>query len=163
MKTCQLCGKEFRTKQIIDGKKRNLNHRKYCLECSPFGKHNTSNLEGVYEDKNLERLCNMCSKHFVVNRRKGHVGSICGSCLNKRKRQRIKNDCLDYLGGKCSNCGYNKNVAALHFHHTDPRLKLFGISHAYRYSLEKIREELDKCVILCANCHIELHHPNSDN
>ena len=59
-------------------------------------------------------------------------------------------------GGKCENCNYNKCMAALHFHHKDATQKKFGIANCYRRSIKAIKAEIDKCQLLCANCHIEL-------
>lgn len=65
------------------------------------------------------------------------------------------------LGGKCSRCGYNENMAALSFHHINPEEKEFELtSRSFgRYTLEKIENEIKKCVLLCLNCHCEIHHP----
>ena len=62
-------------------------------------------------------------------------------------------------GGKCEKCGYNKNIAVLEFHHRNPDEKEFQIDmrHFSNNSLEKLQLELDKCILLCANCHRELH------
>lgn len=66
---------------------------------------------------------------------------------------------VEYMGGACSKCGYSKCVAALHFHHKDPSEKSFGISASgLCRSWEKVKKELDKTIILCANCHAENHH-----
>ena len=63
-----------------------------------------------------------------------------------------------YLGGQCQVCGYNKCVGALDFHHKDPLEKDFGIGHkGYTNSWEKVKNELDKCLLLCKNCHSEEH------
>lgn len=63
-------------------------------------------------------------------------------------------------GGKCEVCGYNKNIAALEFHHKNPDQKDFqlDIRHFSNNSLEKLQVELDKCALLCANCHREIHN-----
>ena len=61
-------------------------------------------------------------------------------------------------GGCCSICGYNKNPAALEFHHPDPTVKEGGVIGSTA-SLEKQRAEAQKCVLVCANCHRELHNP----
>ena len=50
----------------------------------------------------------------------------------------------------------NKSIRALQFHHLDPTQKDFGISGTTK-SFEKLKPELDKCVLLCANCHGEVH------
>jgi len=64
---------------------------------------------------------------------------------------------IDYKGGKCIVCGYNKCTWALEFHHIDPKEKEFSISDkGYTRSWDKVKIELDKCVLLCANCHREV-------
>jgi hypothetical protein len=63
-----------------------------------------------------------------------------------------------YKGNKCQCCGYDRCLDALDFHHFDFTQKDFGISaKGYTRSWDKIKEELDKCVLVCANCHREIH------
>ncbi len=65
---------------------------------------------------------------------------------------------IEYKGGKCVICGYKKCVGALTLHHRNPKEKDFGLSvRGLTRSWEKIRKELDKCVLLCSNCHAEVH------
>lgn len=68
-----------------------------------------------------------------------------------------------YKGGCCIDCGYSKSVAAMDFHHLDPLAKDFSVSDkgACR-SWEKIKAELDKCVLLSRNCHAERHASHSE-
>ncbi len=72
------------------------------------------------------------------------------SRLIKKKRA------VDYKGGKCQNCGYSKCLKALEFHHRDPKKKRFTIARLTNPEWSKIRKELDKCDLLCANCHREI-------
>ena len=77
-----------------------------------------------------------------------------------RRRYLIKQAAVQYLGGKCAICGYDKTLAALEVHHRDPQEKDFVISATLNW--DRIVPELDKCVLLCANCHREVHdgwHP----
>jgi IS30 family transposase len=74
---------------------------------------------------------------------------------NFRKRLKIKS--VDYKGGKCIKCGYNKCIAALEFHHRNPNNKDFEISSSKILSWNKIKIELDKCDLVCSNCHKEIH------
>ena len=67
---------------------------------------------------------------------------------------------IKYKGGKCEICGYNKNISALEFHHINPKEKAFTVSDT-RHSWNEAQKELDKCILLCANCHRELHNPQS--
>lgn len=71
-------------------------------------------------------------------------------------RRRQKQKAVDYLGGYCKNCGYSKCLDALEFHHRDPDKKEFRFSQ-YPNNWEKAKKELDKCDLLCANCHREVH------
>lgn len=72
-------------------------------------------------------------------------------------RKKLKKKSLEYKGSKCSICGYSRCVAALVFHHTDEN-KEFGISSkGLCKSWEKVKRELDKCILVCANCHAEIH------
>lgn len=65
---------------------------------------------------------------------------------------------VEYKGGKCNSCNYNKCIAALEFHHIDPEQKDFGIGNkGFTKSWDKIKTELDKCILVCANCHREIH------
>lgn len=74
-------------------------------------------------------------------------------------RQRLlKQQCVDYKGEKCCMCGYNNYNGALDFHHTDPTKKDFAISKVKttRFN-DRIKLELDKCILVCKNCHAEIH------
>jgi len=73
-----------------------------------------------------------------------------------RWRQDKKIKLVEYKGGGCQVCEYNKSIGALEFHHVDPNEKDFTIS-AKSYAFERLKKEVDKCVLLCSNCHIEVH------
>lgn len=63
-------------------------------------------------------------------------------------------------GGACEICGYCKNIAALEFHHKNPEEKKFNVDMRKfsNMTLEKLEAELEKCILVCANCHRELHN-----
>ena len=65
-------------------------------------------------------------------------------------------------GGKCEICGYKKNLTALTFHHIEPKNKSFGLDSGKiaNKKWKDILAEADKCQLLCANCHMEVHHPD---
>jgi len=63
---------------------------------------------------------------------------------------------VEEAGGRCSVCGYDRCIVNLHFHHVDPTTKSFGISVANGKSIAAYREEVKKCVLVCANCHGEI-------
>jgi hypothetical protein len=78
------------------------------------------------------------------------------------RRRKIREMAISYKGDCCSICGYKKCSEALEFHHLNPEEKDFTISgRGYSQSWQKIKKELDKCVMLCANCHREVHASKS--
>lgn len=79
----------------------------------------------------------------------------------KKRRRLLKQKAVLFLGGKCSICGYNKCLAALDFHHINPNEKEFIITGRIR-SWNKIENELKKCVLVCSNCHREIHNPDKE-
>jgi hypothetical protein len=104
------------------------------------------------------RLC----KNEVVDRRITKNTKYCSvNCKTKfwvtENRRKMKLKALDYKGGACERCGYNKCPGVLQFHHEDNNKK-FGIGDGGTKSWERIRLEIDKCVLLCANCHAEEHY-----
>ena len=56
---------------------------------------------------------------------------------------------------ECSDCGYNANPAALEFHHLNPSHKIKSVSQMVNdyYTIAAVQQEMDKCIVLCANCH----------
>lgn len=106
-------------------------------------------------------ICTKCEKTYAYKKgRNSHAK--CASCLSNERRFKLKIKMVEYKGGSCSACGYNKNYSALTFHHLDPNEKDFDLSGAHCRSWKKIQEELDKRVCLCFNCHAETYHPHLD-
>lgn len=77
-------------------------------------------------------------------------------------RVRTKKKLVEYKGGCCERCGYDKTIQALQFHHLNPDEKDFSIS-GKSYSYERMKKEVDKCMMVCANCHIEIHEEERKN
>ena len=78
----------------------------------------------------------------------------------QKRRNKLKVMAVEYKGGRCQveECGYNKCLRALEFHHLDPNEKDFSVGEkGYTMSWEKVKNELDKCIMVCANCHREIH------
>lgn len=112
------------------------------------------------------RYCPRCEteklKTEFYNRRNGKGNSVyCKRCSNDQtveRQKRFKQQCIDYKGGKCVCCGYNKCNNALDFHHLDPDKKEFSIAHAKLTSFnDKVKNELNNCALVCSNCHREIH------
>ena len=92
-------------------------------------------------------------------------GSRCGKCSYeavKRRRKKRKLDAVDYKGGQCEKCGYDKCIEALEFHHLDPTEKDFEVASSSK-PWAAVTKELDKCIMVCANCHRELHYEERNN
>lgn len=103
-----------------------------------------------------------CLTEAATNPYRGTLPLYCSkSCKTKDAvntlRRRRKAEAVEYKGGKCSKCGYDKSIAALQFHHRDPTQKEFSLHSGVTMSMERVKEELDKCDLLCANCHAEVH------
>jgi 5-methylcytosine-specific restriction endonuclease McrA len=76
----------------------------------------------------------------------------------KKRRKKLREMAREYAGGKCAICGYDKCARALSFHHLDPKKKEFGVAaKGLTRSWAKIQKEIDKCILICANCHMEVH------
>jgi transposase len=72
-------------------------------------------------------------------------------------RRRTKRKLVSEAGGRCRLCGYDRCTRALHFHHTDPEQKEFGLARGgVTRAIEQLRVEAAKCVLLCSNCHAEV-------
>lgn len=75
-----------------------------------------------------------------------------------KRRKKLKDMAIEYGGGKCQVCGYDRCKRALSFHHKEPSQKDFGLSsRGLTRSWEKTKIEIDKCILVCANCHMEIH------
>jgi DNA-binding transcriptional ArsR family regulator len=116
-----------------------------------------------YEGKRCCPKCNETKPLSEFYNRRGKIGGsvYCKICTSKQSldRQRaLKQQAVDYKGGCCEKCGYSKYNGALEFHHLDPSKKDFNIGALKNYTFSsKIKEELDKCILVCANCHREIH------
>lgn len=110
----------------------------------------------------METVIKECKKHGMYQHNVDKDGyarcSKCASEAVQKRRDKVKMLSVEYKGGKCSICGYDKYIGALEFHHLDSNEKDFGISEkGYTRAWEIVKEELDKCILVCANCHRELH------
>lgn len=128
--------------------------------------------EAKVKEKEVKK-CIVCGKDLT-----GHQQHFCSTdCKRKYRSQtgyntkyaRLQDKLgikrkIEYIkehGGCCSVCGYKKNLASLGFHHVDPNNKSFNITSRdfTRRSKVKLEEELKKCIIVCHNCHGEIHFP----
>lgn len=103
----------------------------------------------------------MCPRHghttFFLEARGSYRCKRCRVENVVRHRQKLKATLVAEAGGCCSLCGYGRNVRALQFHHPDPSLKRMDVSgRGATCSIDVLRAEAEKCVLLCGNCHVEV-------
>lgn len=106
-----------------------------------------------------QKYCsNTCKQKDHYNKVKNQTNTYYSQTIRGLKR---KIYFINYLGGKCENCGYDKNISAFHFHHKDPKLKEFQLDmrQMSNKSFDDLEKEINKCSLLCSNCHMELHNP----
>lgn len=106
--------------------------------------------------------CNICKCNY--NNHHANDGKGYQTYINQKNRGwDRKKEFVEMKGGVCKECGYNKCLRALTFHHRDPSLKLFqlDIRHLSNRTYEKCLVEVKKCDLLCFNCHMELHEEES--
>ncbi|MAE81259.1 MAG: hypothetical protein CMB80_00890 [Flammeovirgaceae bacterium] len=149
------CDDRFPVKKNIDGKERNLQNRKFCLQCSPFGQHNTRDLTKPVKKRGARYLikCVLCHEEKQTTSR----NRVCPRCRFVKKRHAQRKKALDLTGAKCCICGYNTSIKALAFHHVDRAKKVFNLSANWHRPWEQIEAELKKCILVCCNCHAETH------
>ena len=122
--------------------------------------------------KEYNKICLNCGDNFKT---KFNSKKFCkNECLKTAKKEYLKNrnynyenlikwridkkqKAVNYKGGCCIICKYNRSLSALEFHHLDPSKKDFAISKYVNIEFHKIKKELDKCILLCSNCHREIH------
>lgn len=107
-----------------------------------------------------------CKYHVCNNEVNKSIGPraklFCSDkCKNKyfvdKRRLELRFKAYKYKGGKCQKCGYQGLPACFDFHHTNPKEKQFSISHhPHTRSWDRVKKELDKCDLLCANCHRQI-------
>jgi len=110
----------------------------------------------------LNCICRICGKHYQYVYENSvsignHSKNVCNSCRANHRRFALKDKMIAYKGGHCSICGYKKCNRALTFHHLDPNQKDFNFAGNHSRKWEKIQIELDKCILVCQNCHCEIH------
>lgn len=139
---------------------------KYCNRCNKKLSYNNKSgfcLNCIAKNKRDKyRYCEKCGSTLQHNNKIGictncnHRLSIVSESVKKWKKKR-KEILVDYKGGKCEICGYNRCLSALEFHHLNEEEKSFSISSKNIVSIDRYKEEVDKCILVCANCHREIH------
>ena len=104
-----------------------------------------------YKDPEKRRECR---RRWYTNNKKSEIAHVV------RRKKEIRNWFLDFRSKlKCLKCGED-HPAILDFHHKDSKRKDFTVTYMtyYGYSKERIKKEISKCIVLCANCHRKLHY-----
>ena len=97
--------------------------------------------------------------HYRAVDKAGRVRWRCRRCIGEavtRRKQRVRRTLIEEAGGCCAVCGYDRCIINLHFHHVDPSTKELDMTARVGRSLAAFREEAQKCVLVCANCHGEI-------
>lgn len=104
------------------------------------------------------RFCSLRCKNADTNNRHQSY------CRQQQRGLSRKLKLLHEAGGRCGQCGYARNISALTWHHLDPRKKVFSLDmrSLSNRKEQEIRKEVAKCIVLCANCHAEVHAPLLD-
>jgi DNA invertase Pin-like site-specific DNA recombinase len=116
---------------------------------------NVGSIRKVSELLNVSR--DVISKYIKTDH-KGRIErkkQVVNNVIQWRRRKKI--ELVDYKGGRCNKCGYDKCIDALEFHHLNPEDKDFTIS-GKSWSIERLKKEVDKCILVCSNCHKEIHY-----
>lgn len=111
------------------------------------------------------RTCTACGKtkkasDFYKAKKRKQPLAECKQCFKDRmahRHQEHKDALVAELGGCCEKCGYNKCAHIMQFHHIDPSTKEFGLSKRLSASLDVLKKEAAKCILLCPTCHAEKH------
>lgn len=158
MLVCQECKAEFPSSTWIDGKRVTLHRRKYCLQCSPIGRRGKCGPKPKghgkrAKDGRYDLTCTECGRKWRAKR----SNRRCTCCRGNERREKHRIKAVECKGGKCRLCGYNRCKRSMDFHHVDPATKSFEIGPNWQRSWKVLEVELDKCVLVCANCHGEIH------
>lgn len=149
---CSNCHREEHYKQ---DKKKNLQ--------KSFGVYNLDNFTNIILTGKNTKLpsCTKCDAIFQNGNRSNGRNNMCKSCDSKtviEDGNKSKEKAVNYMGGKCSSCGYHKCIRALEFHHLDPSKKSKNYNKRFKtWGFEKKKKELENCILLCSNCHREIH------
>jgi len=151
-RNCRKCGKYVPWQITVDGITKHLHGRKFCLDCSPYGEHNTRTDDPAKPATRPSRF-----RKWSKERKLLHTARVYRKGLERKAKL------IELAGGQCQNCGYNKCHRALQFHHRVPGDKKFGLvlNNMWSKSLESILAEAKKCDLLCANCHAEVEDEKS--
>jgi len=132
--------------------------RVYGMETKPTARRRETRAWRASGELYVERECaTHGNTRFALDRDRVYRCLRCRAEAVSRRRRLVRETLVREAGGQCATCGYDTYVGALEFHHVDPTVKRFGLSsRGVTRSLESLRQEAGKCVLLCGNCHAEV-------
>lgn len=172
---CKKCGKDF----FEDWRKDRETRKTPCMFCSRSCSNSRNHTDemnekissSLYKKHGTEpQFCSKCGSK--LNRR--NKSGLCINCKSPSKtryeyiknfRKKRKEFLVNYKGGKCEVCGYNKCIGAFDFHHLDPSRKDFNLGSTKgkeKRALEDDIKEVNKCILVCATCHREIHYSTNN-
>lgn len=126
---------------------------KQCSKCKELKDVTCFNLDKTRKD-GLSHRCKDCQKSLA----QGHYKYNHHAYKERNKKRRdLMFKRIEELKTKCSKCGDERKYV-LDFHHIDDASKEYDVGHMSSYTWEKVELEISKCIILCSNCHRELHY-----
>ena len=135
---------------------------KICKDCGKLKWCNWNSSFTQTGQPEYKARCDDCQKVFLHKIRIGEKSKSLRNIRRKKGYTKRKQWAVDFLGGKCISCGYNKCLGALTFHHRNQKEKEYEIGSILDWNEELIINELNKCDLLCFNCHMELHNNGMD-
>jgi hypothetical protein len=166
---CAKCGGKIPWRiRNNEGREISLTKRKFCLSCSPLYSHNTRSLPHRIAHEAGERICPRCKTKKPLlafyRRTDGRPACYCRKCTQDQVQERhiaFKKKAVAYKGGACMRCEFIGPAVCYDFHHRDRTTKKVEISRMRKGSWKAAVNELNKCDLLCANCHRIVEYESS--
>ena len=179
-RNCPSCGKELSYKQKCQVTYANKHNSKCgtcastrvglntkCHECKKMFYRRPSDM------RKLNFCTQKCSAQYYTGKFQGENSPLwSGGPVESQKREiqkqrekrvELKTKGVEFLGGKCKNCGYDKCIASLDFHHINPLEKDKNFLRKCDMTWDIMKEKIKNCILLCANCHREYHYLRGGN
>lgn len=150
----ELINENLSSRQIAKIVNKSQSTVKYWLQ-----KYNLKTKYRKYNKQNFDCICKICGeKKEKEDFYKGR--HYCKFCDNKRvwqKQKATKKKIIEHMGGGCKCCNYNKCSRSLDLHHLDSSKKDANFNSINGWKWDRIKKELDRCILVCRNCHGEIH------
>ena len=158
-----LIDKGLSVREMISYTEKSYSNIRYWLKKYDIKTKRTGRISKIIDDK---KFCKICKKEkhideFYKNKKREKVGinTYCKKCSNLYHQNRVKDvkiKMINYKGGKCEDCNLkleNSHYSVYDFHHLDPLEKDSNFGKIKYQKWNTIEKEIDKCKLLCANCH----------